>query len=596
MNKTVFRNSMVLVLLLLIPRLSSAAHFFSPLNIYTTQYDNNLINEYTDDGIFLRSIQVSGYEGGSIRGLAYNNGLMYGTVDNGWSSDLSVVAFTADGHVVREYRSTGSISGNISYGKIDFDNSGGFYVGQGNGLMHFDIGVTNSGHRIFNQPVFDVKVLSSGNILIATSYDIYEIDTQGNIIRTIQASDPDNIASATPQIPFRFIEIRGIEYNERTDDLYVTMLGSSASTVTLMRLKGSSGVLQSAESFRYGDDIALLDNGTIIVGSRTQVPGFFSPQLLYMGHLGDDEQMFVTQVPIIQYTFGQHNIYTTHYDNNLINEYTDDGIFLRSIQVSGYEGGSIRGLAYNNGLMYGTVDNGWSSDLSVVAFTADGHVVREYRSTGSISGNISYGKIDFDNSGGFYVGQGNGLMHFDIGVTNSGHRIFNQPVFDVKVLSSGNILIATSYDIYEIDTQGNIIRTIQASDPDNIASATPQIPFRFIEIRGIEYNERTDDLYVTMLGSSASTVTLMRLKGSSGVLQSAESFRYGDDIALLDNGTIIVGSRTQVPGFFSPQLLYMGHLGDDEQMFVTQVSLAPSSTAIWLYWPSIINSFRQKNM
>ena len=321
MNKTVFFNSIVLVLLLLIPRPSSAAQFFSPRNIYTTQYNNNVVNEYTDDGIFLRSIQVSDYEGGHVRGLAYNNGLMYGTVDNGWNSDLSVVAFTADGHVVQEYRSTGWVSGNISYGKIDFDNSGGFYVAQGNGLIHFDIGETNSSHRIFNQGVFDVKVLSSGNILVATSYDIYEIDAQGNIIRTIQETDPDNIASGNPQIPFRFINIRGIEYNEQTDDLYVTMLGSSASPITLMRFKGSSGVLQSAEAYKYGDDIALLDNGTIIVGSRTQAPGFFSRQLSYMGQLGNDEQMFVTQVsmaptptaiwlywPSIISSFGQKNM------------------------------------------------------------------------------------------------------------------------------------------------------------------------------------------------------------------------------------------------------------------------------------------------
>lgn len=294
-------------------------------------------------------------------------------------------------------------------------------------------------------------------------------------------------------------------------------------------------------------------------------------------------------------TFQNGDIYTTHYNDNRINQYDASGNFKGSIQVSGLNGAELRGLGYKNGLMYAAIDGGWGNDLSAVAFNSSGDIVEEYRSTGWISGNISYGKISFDNNDGFYVGQGNGLMHFDIGSTYSGERKFDNGVFDVKTLSSGNVLVATSYDVHELDSDGNIVRTIQESDPNNVAPMDP-FSLRFVDIRGIEYDESTDKLFVSMLGSSASNITLMEFDGSTGFLENAESYWYGDDMVLLDDGNLLVGSRTQAPGFFTGDLGYRGQFGSDEQMFVTQISSVPVPTAAWLFGTALLSliSFKRK--
>jgi len=292
--------------------------------------------------------------------------------------------------------------------------------------------------------------------------------------------------------------------------------------------------------------------------------------------------------------FQESSVYTTQYNDNVINQYSVDGNFLGSMQVSGLNGASIKGMAYNNGLMYGVVDGGFSSDLSVVAFNENGQVVQEYRSTGRVSGNLSYGKISFDNSGSFYVGQGDGLMRFDIGDSFSGSRIYNQGVFDVKTLSNGNLFAATSYQIYEMDRNGAIIRTIQESDPDNILG--DGVNLNFVDIRGIEYDESLDALFVSMLGSTGNQFALMQLDAASGALINAESYWYGDDMVLLDNGDLVVGSRTQAPGLFSSGLSYGGQLGSAEQMYVTQISAVPVPSVVWLFASALVGmiGFKRK--
>lgn len=69
------------------------------------------------------------------------------------------------------------------------------------------------------------------------------------------------------------------------------MLGYSDQFFRLMRFDWRTGETEKNEAYWYGDDIALLADGRLLVGSRTQAPGLFDQDLNLLGSFGSQQQM-----------------------------------------------------------------------------------------------------------------------------------------------------------------------------------------------------------------------------------------------------------------------------------------------------------------
>jgi hypothetical protein len=266
---------------------------FEQGDIYTTHYNDNIVSQYDVEGNFKGSLTVEGVN--TIRGIAYYNNLLYAAVNGGWSDDLSVIAFDESGAIVEEYRSVGRVAGNISYGKIAIDDNAGIFVGQGNDLMHFVVGESESAESLYGEGIFDVKTLSNGTIIVATSYNILFMDSQGNILRELTVSDPDELTGSSL---FRLTDIRGIEYDEKSDVLFVSMLGHTGLQFPILKINGTTGELINFETYNYADDLQLLEDGRLLAGSRTRTPNLYSSELDAPITLGSESKMFVTQIPV----------------------------------------------------------------------------------------------------------------------------------------------------------------------------------------------------------------------------------------------------------------------------------------------------------
>jgi hypothetical protein len=258
-----------------------AGHF------YATQDDSKAVSEYNSSGALLDTITVSSLSSGeSLRGLCFGpDNLLYATVVVSAEPQLSVIAINHSGQVERKYQYPGNFwaAGNCSYGKIDFDDSGHFYVGASPGIAKFTIGDTSSGTWFSNiGDVFDLKTLSNGNLLAATSYDLYEIGPTGSIVREIAPS-------------LLLVNNRGLEYDPECDVIYLSMLGYSGFYDRILKLNAATGELIDNTYYWYADDLFLANDGRLIAGSRTQSPGIFTKDLAYLGSFGGSEKMFVTQ-------------------------------------------------------------------------------------------------------------------------------------------------------------------------------------------------------------------------------------------------------------------------------------------------------------
>ena len=120
----------------------------------------------------------------------------------------------------------------------------------------------------------------------------------------------------------------------------------------------------------------------------------------------------------------------------------------------------------------------------------------------------------------------------------------------------------------EITPNGTVVRTLTLKGSDNST---------INDIRGIEYNPATNDLFVTELGHSNAFFQLLRFDATTGAFEKNNVFTYGDDIVLTTSGELLVGSRTQSPAFFNQDLNFLGTtLQGGQQMFVTQFVPEPS--------------------
>ncbi len=263
---------------------TAAAFSFTPGHIYTTNYFSLDIMEYDSAGNFVDSITLPSSLGSETRGIAFGpDNLLYVTMVHG--SGFAVYALDSIGAVQQTYRNSSVyVAGNLSYGKIAIDHRFIYVAGQDE-LIRFRFGRPRSGRSIYtNNQVFDVEVLPSGNLFVASAYAIDEITNQGTLVRHI-------ILSGGPS----FVDIRGIEYDPATDKLFVTELGYTNFFFQLMRINASTGQFEQSVTFTYADDLFLSESNSLLVGSSTETPRVYSENLAQVGTIGTAQRMFVTQ-------------------------------------------------------------------------------------------------------------------------------------------------------------------------------------------------------------------------------------------------------------------------------------------------------------
>ncbi len=299
------------------------------------------------------------------------------------------------------------------------------------------------------------------------------------------------------------------------------------------------------------------------------MPASFPIQALrfFLGTLAALSAIGGTVVARADFSLTPGHYYTANYFSRVITEHDAAGNVAGSLTLPAGTADEIRGLAFGaDGLLYATAVRG--SGFAVLALDSTGAVQSTYAmSSVYVAGNLSYGKIALDGTH-IYVAGANQVIRFDLGNPNSGTTIYTgNQLFDVEVLPSGNLLAASAYSVDEITPNGVFVRTI-----------APSANF-FTDVRGIEFNPATNDLFVTELGNSSfGFFQLLRLDAASGALEDRTTFEYADDLFLSLSGDLLVGSRTQSTRFYTQDLDQDGTLGGGQQMFVTQYAVVPEPT------------------
>jgi hypothetical protein len=284
----ILRLLLLVVLCLGLVDTTRASFSLLPGDYYTSDYFSRVITQYDIAGNVTGSFTLPSSLGDEVRGLAFGpDNLLYATVVRG--SGFAVLALDGLGTVQQTYSGSAYLGGDISAGKIAFDNQY-IYVAGGQQLTRFAIGDPSSGTSIFtNNAVIDSKPLPNGDLFVAFSTGIDEITNNGTVVRSIPLVGDDNF----------YNDLRGIEYDPATNTLFATELGHTGFSFQLMKIDASTGILENSVSFEYGDDIFIDISGRLLVGSRTQTPRFYTKDLVQAGTLGDGQQMFVTEfIPI----------------------------------------------------------------------------------------------------------------------------------------------------------------------------------------------------------------------------------------------------------------------------------------------------------
>jgi hypothetical protein len=252
-----------------------------PGNLYFTDSSSNAILQVAPDGTLVASRSFPGYAMG-LKGTAFGpDGRLYVVAVTSMGYDVLVL--DALGSITRIYGGSLYVQGNLSFGKIAVDLNQQFYVAGQNSLVAYR--KNTGGRRDIYQAnqVFDVAILSSGNLLVASAYTVVEITNDGR--RLVR------------QLPGSLTDVRGIAVRESSRDLFITMLGNSAAFFQFMRVHLDTGVVQQQTTFVYGDDIAFTGDDQMVVGSRTQAPGVFNLALEQLRAIGGTPLMFVSVMP-----------------------------------------------------------------------------------------------------------------------------------------------------------------------------------------------------------------------------------------------------------------------------------------------------------
>lgn len=264
-------------------------------------------------------------------------------------------------------------------------------------------------------------------------------------------------------------------------------------------------------------------------------------------------------------SFDRDNIYTVTYFSRTIQQYDDQGVITDSMMVPSAEADELRGLAFGpDGLLYVTAVR--SSGFAVLVLDEAGTIQETYTGSVYIRGNLSYGKLAVDEDYLYVAGQGL-LTRFDLGDPDSGTTIYTgNQVFDVEILPTGNLLVASAYRVVEITFDGAFVREIN-----------PGGARRFVDIRGVEYDDVPDKIFVTHLGYTNFSFRLMRLDGLTGALEDNVEFWYADDLFVMSSGDLLVGSRTMTPRIYSESFDFFTEIEGADRMFVTQYVVSDSS-------------------
>lgn len=292
--------------------------------------------------------------------------------------------------------------------------------------------------------------------------------------------------------------------------------------------------------------------------------------------------------PANAFSFMQGYIYST--SDNAVNEYDQSGQFVDSVTSLGI---GLRGLAFGqDNHLYVVQDDAVNGTARVNVLNSDGALQNSFAFGGSLSGNISYGKIAFDPTGQqYYVGTGTGVYQFDIGSAAS-QLIIGGGAFDISVLPSGGLVVASDYAIGNYSSAGSLVSSFSTlSDPNQLSGLTT---VSLTNIRGFEYDAKTNTSYLTMLGYTGNLFDLIKLDGLSNTLSGLQHFNYGDDLAITRDGRLIVGSRTLAPGIFSSDLQSVGQLQGNSAMFVTSYSAVPVPSAFVLMLSGCLALFSGK--
>ncbi len=282
--------------------------------------------------------------------------------------------------------------------------------------------------------------------------------------------------------------------------------------------------------------------------------------------------LILLDVQVYGFDFTAGCIYATKADSRQIAEYDSSGAFLSSIDLSflSFPDG-LRGMAFGpDNLLYIGVSG--TSDR-VIAINNTGQLVKQYSfSTGLVIwGNTSYGKIDFDKNGHFYVGGNSGIERFNVGDNSPGIVFYDDYLsFDVKVLPNGNILSLSRYDVIELDNSGNTIRTLSS-------------PY-FGYVRGLEYDSEENAIFVASLGIvTGDDDTITKVDAATGQMLATRSVWGIDDLFLANDGHMLAGSRWHVPEIYSTDLSYIKAFGGSYYpQFVTQYNPVPEPATIAL--------------
>ncbi len=281
--------SLVILGLLLIPARSDAG--FVTGDYYDSPFlaTSGVINEFAPSGAADGSITIQGLTSPRILGLAFGpDGLLYAVDNSKGQSGYEVVAINSAGVVQQTYLDTDPMGGNIAQGKIAFDATGHFYVGDGAGLAQFTLGSANSGHLIYSSPsngIYGITTLPNGDLLVETAGSILELTTSGALVRQVGTVG-------------EFTNLHGLAYDPASNFIYATALGSASGAYQLMKVNGTTGAIIASTYFYYGDDVKLTGTGDLLVGSSSQAPGLFDLNLNLVGQLaGPSSQFVATAVP-----------------------------------------------------------------------------------------------------------------------------------------------------------------------------------------------------------------------------------------------------------------------------------------------------------
>ncbi len=278
----------------------------------------------------------------------------------------------------------------------------------------------------------------------------------------------------------------------------------------------------------------------------------------------------VNSMPLVE-----GDIYTSDSFSNTINHYSSSGSYFDSFTLDSTYGSGLKGIDFGaNGLLY--VVSITSGGFGVTTIDNSGVAVTIASGSDYVRGNLSYGKIDVADDGSFYVAGQNNLTAFAPG-HSIGKVIYSaNQIYDVEIMPSGNLLVLSAYELKEITPSGAVVRNLSTS-------------IRLVDARGLEYDPKTNSIYVTMLGYSGQFFRLMKIDGDTGEVVRNEGFWYGDDLFLTSLGTLLVGSRTQSPGVFDENLHQLGSLEGPDRMFVTQmVSSVPEPAMVVLFGTTLI--------